>query len=187
MGLPDQHPDPFVTSRVRIRVLPSSSKNSNFLSLKNDVNVPVIRIQIRIRIRRIHMFLTLPDPHPDPLIRGMDSRIMISQGSPTLLNGLLSVPHLGVEILAYDPFCVPPHGEGESVHGVVGRVVHDSVEEHQVQVTLELLSRPSRNIILNPSLFHVPGTPNTFLKQVLKSSRIYFDNPSSNRAEAKTE
>ncbi len=64
-----------------------------------------------------------------------------------VLNRLSSVPHLGVEILSYDPLCVPPHGEGESVHGVVGRVVHDGVEEHQIQVTLEFFRRPLRNII----------------------------------------
>ncbi len=78
-----------------------------------------------------------------------------------VLNRLLSVAHLGVEILAYDPLRVPPHGEGEGVHGVVGRVVHDGVEEHQVQVTLELLCRPSRYIILSLSLFYVPDTVGT--------------------------
>ncbi len=67
---------------IRIRILPSSSKNSkktldfcclwllhDFWSLKNDVNVPLFRIR---------MFLGLLDPHSDPLVRGTDPRIRIS-------------------------------------------------------------------------------------------------------------
>jgi hypothetical protein len=89
---------------------------------------------------------------------------------------IIIIPHLGVEILAYDPLCVPPHGEGEGVHGVVGRVVHNGVEEHQVQVTLELLRRPSRNIIINLSLLYVQGTvPNLItilLQEYFLSARV---------------
>ncbi len=67
LGLRDPHTDPSVTStewirlEIRLRILPSSSKNSkknldfycfvtfyDFLSLKNYVNLSVFRIHIRI-------------------------------------------------------------------------------------------------------------------------------------------
>ncbi len=68
--------------RIRIRILPSSSKiskkNLDFFCFVTSLwffTSP--RIRIRLRIRRILIFSGFLDPRPDTFVRGTDSRIRI--------------------------------------------------------------------------------------------------------------
>ncbi len=76
--------------RIRLRILPSSSKNSKknpdfycfvtslwLFIFEGRCKCTTVVFRIHIQIRRIRVFSGILDPHPDLLIRGTDQRIRI--------------------------------------------------------------------------------------------------------------